>query len=376
MNGGKKFWIGFGVSALLLALFFLTVDLGRMLDAIAGADYVYVAPAAGLYLVAVLFRTLRWQKLLRHMRVVTVARLYPVVVVGYMANNLLPLRLGELVRSYYVSEREGISKTSALVTIFVERLLDALTLLLFIAVIAVFIPVLGVAEAFGERYGVSWQLLVAALSVPFVAAFGALLLMAFSPTNARVVGVALVRPLPEGLGARLINLLDLALAGLVPLRSPSSISGLFALSMPIWLLEAGLFFLIGLSFGLHEIYDNLWEMAIAIVLVTAVANIGSSVPAAPGGIGLFELVARETLVLLPLAAVDRSVAAGYVAVVHATLLLPMIVLGQVFLWVQQVSLGTLSRAGRSAAAGPGPVGGAVPLAADAAAEHPDGGQSE
>ncbi len=376
VNGAKQFWIGFGVSALLLALFFLTVDFGRMLDAIAGANYVYAAPAVGLYLLAVLFRTLRWRQLLRHMRVISVGRLYPVVVVGYMANNLLPLRLGELVRSYYVGEREGISKTSALVTIFVERLLDALTLLLFIAAIAVFIPVVGVAEAFGERYGVSWQLLVAALSVPFVAAFGALLLMAFSPSRARAIGIGLIRPLPDGTKARLVHTIDMVLNGLVPLRSPGAIISLFAMSLPIWLLEAGLFFLIGLSFGLHEVYDNPGEMAVAIVLVTAVANIGSSVPAAPGGIGLFELVARETLVLLPLAAIDRSVAAGYVAVVHAALLLPMIVLGQVFLWGQQVSLRTLSRAGRSTVAGPETVGSAAPLPADTSTKHVDGGHAE
>ena len=83
------------------------------------------------------------------------------------------------------------------------------------------------------------------------------------------------------------------------------------------------------------------------MLVTAIANIGSSIPAAPGGLGLFELVARETLVLLPLAAVDRAAAGAYVAVVHAALLMPMIVMGQAFLWVQHVSLGSLSLAGRS-----------------------------
>ena len=89
------------------------------------------------------------------------------------------------------------------------------------------------------------------------------------------------------------------------------------------------------------------ELAVAVVLVTAIANIGSSIPAAPGGIGLFELLARETLVLLPLATVDRSVAGGFAAVVHAALLLPMILLGQLFLWAEQVSFRKLSQAGRA-----------------------------
>ena len=345
-GGSGKFWVGLGISGVLLALFFVTLDPARLLDALADANYLYVVPAVGLYLVSILFRTLRWRTLLGHMRVVPVPRLYPVVVIGYMANNLLPMRLGELVRSYYVGEREGISKASALITIIIERLLDALTLLMFISAIALFVPIVALAEGFGERSGVYWPLLVAGLSLPFVVAFGALLFVAFRPGAARAIVSPFLRPLPEGAEGRVRELIDLFLEGLHSLRSSRTVAALFLLSIPIWLFEAGLFYLIGLGFGLDEIYDGPLEMAIAVVLVTAIANIGSSVPAAPGGLGLFELIARETLVLLPLAAVDRSLAGAYVAVVHAALLLPMIVLGQVFLWAQQASLTALFRGGR------------------------------
>ena len=116
-------------------------------------------------------------------------------------------------------------------------------------------------------------------------------------------------------------------AGFAPLSSLRTIALLFVLSVPVWGFETGLFFLIGFSFDFHHIYDNLWQLAAAMVLVTALANIGSSVPSSPGGIGLFELIARETLVLLPLAVVDRSEAAAFAAVSHFALLLPMIILG-------------------------------------------------
>ncbi len=349
MSGGrKKYWFGLGLSVVLLTLFVTTLDMGELLKALGDANYVFVAPAVALYLVSILFRTLRWQALLRHMRRVSVTRLYPVVVVGYMANNLLPMRLGELVRSYYVSEREGVSKTSALVTIVIERLLDALTLLFFISVIAVFVPLVGLAEAFGERSGVFWPLLVAALTLPFLGTFTVLLLVASAPVKATTIATALTKPLPDALELRLLQMFRMFLDGLKTLASPFELVRLFLMSMPIWLFEAGLFFLIGYSFGLDKLYESPLEMAVAMVLVTAIANIGSSVPAAPGGVGLFEIVARETLVLLPLAAVDRSLAGGYVAVVHGALLLPMIVLGQIFLWAQNLSLGGLSRAGRDA----------------------------
>ena len=346
MIAGRKIWIGFAISALLLALFLITVDLGRMTEALAEANYLFLIPGIGLYLISVFFRTLRWQLLLRHMRPISVKRLYPVVVVGYMANNLLPMRLGELVRSYHVGEREGISKTSALMTIFIERVLDALGLLFFIAIIALFVPLSGLAEALGEKTGIAWPLLVVALSAAFVLAFGTLMLFALFPDRTRSLALAAVSPLPERIESTLRHLIDMFLVGLTPLRNPRTLSRLFALSLPVWLFEAGLFFFVGFAFGLDNVYDNLGQMAIAVILVTAVANIGSSIPAAPGGIGLFELVARETLVFLPLAAVDKSVAAGFAAVVHLSLLLPMIIMGQVFLWAENVSLRKLSRAGR------------------------------
>ncbi len=358
MPGSAKFWIGIAVSVVFLALFVFTVDLERFLDALSRADYALLAPATALYLVSLLFRTLRWQRLLRHLKRVSVVRLYPVVVVGYMANNLLPMRIGELVRSYYVGEREGVSKTTALMTIVVERLLDALTLLAMVAVVALFVPVLGVAEGLGRLSSVPWPLLVAAVTLPFIAGFTVLVLTALAPDRAGRWAKTALRPLPRGLESRGADTVDMLLGGLISLRSPRSVVVLFLLSVPVWLFEAGLFMVIAYSFDLDLAFDNVYEMVAAIVLVMAIANIGASVPAAPGGIGLFELIARETLVLLPLAAVDRADAGAYAAVVHAVLLVPMIVLGQVFLWTQNVSLGSLSRAGRSMASERAAVAGA------------------
>ena len=350
MIGLRQVWIGFAVSVGLLALFFVTVDLDRMLDALAEANYLFVLPGIAMYLVSVLFRTVRWQVLLRHMRPVSVARLYPVVVVGYMANNLLPMRLGELIRSYYVGEREGISKTSALATILVERVLDAVTLLFFIAGIAMFVPLAGLAESFADRLGIPWPMLVALFSAPFVMTIGALIAFAFYPVVVLSLAAHPLGVLPRRVEERLRRLLEMFLEGLVPLRNPRTLALLFLLSVPIWLFETGLFFFVGFAFGLDKVYDSLGDLAVMAVVVTSVSNIGSSIPAAPGGIGLFELVARETLVLLPMAEVARSVAGGYAAVVHAALLLPMIVLGQLFLWASHISLRSLSKAGRDASA--------------------------
>ena len=318
-----------------------------MLDALASANYGYLAPGIALYFVSVWVRTVRWQVLLRHLKRVPAVRLFPALVVGFMANHLLPMRLGELVRSYHLSQREGVSAASAFATIMVERVIDAVTLLALVAVAAGFLPVIGLTQALGERSGVPWPLLATGASLPFIAMFGALLLLALHPARAASVATVVLRPLSPRAGRLLAELVRLFLDGLAALRSPARIFGLFLLSAPVWLLEAGLFYLAGLSFGLQDVFGSRLEMALAMVVVTAVSKIGSSVPAAPGGLGLFELVARETLVLLPAVSVDRSVAAAYAAVVHAALLLPMILLGQAFLWSEQLSLRRLLRQGRN-----------------------------
>ena len=347
MVGNLKFWIGIGISIALLMLFLLTVDMGRMIDALSEVDYIYLAPAVAMYLVSTYLRSLRWSVLLRHMKPVSANRLYPVVVVGYMANNLLPMRLGELIRSYYVGEREGVSKTSALVTVFVERVFDAITLLFFIMVIALFVPEMKrVAQSFGEESGIPWPLLLAGLSLPFIGALTSLVLFAVYPSKTRELILWFAKLLPRRYEETLDSLIETFLLGLAPLRSMKMLVALFLLSIPIWITEAAVFFLIGLPFGFVGLHSGPGAMAVTMVLVTAITNIGSSIPAAPGGLGFFEIIARETLALGPLVSVDRSVAAAFAVVVHAVILLPMIILGQVILWTGHISLGRLSREGQ------------------------------
>ncbi len=343
LRGNMKYWMGIGVSVILLALFLFTVDVRHMLEALGGANYWYVIPSVGMYMVSIYFRSMRWGVMLKHLKPVGARRLFPVVVVGYMANNLLPMRLGEFVRSYYLSEREGISATSAFVTVFVERIFDALALLFLIAIIAPFVPLSGLAEDLGGGLGVPPVLLMLGLSIPFIGAFCVLALLAAYPDRARAFALRPLRKLPDRLATILKGLLARALDGIAPLRDPRTLAALFGLSLPIWLTEVVVFWLMGYSFRIDEAHDGHVQMAANMVLITAVTNIGASVPAAPGGLGLFELIAREALTLGPLASVNRAVAGGYVVALHAVILLPMIVLGQVFLWVNHISLRKLSR---------------------------------
>ena len=136
----RRFWLGIVVTLGFLFLFLWKVDFGETGRELQDANYAYFIPAIACYFLALSVRSLRWRFLLLHLKPVSIPRLYPVVAIGYMANNMLPLRLGELVRAHFLGEKEGISKASVLSTIGVERVLDGLTLLLFAGVVWPFLP--------------------------------------------------------------------------------------------------------------------------------------------------------------------------------------------------------------------------------------------
>ncbi|MCL5961132.1 MAG: flippase-like domain-containing protein, partial [Chloroflexi bacterium] len=119
-----KFWLGLAVSCVFLYLAFRGQDFGQIGRAIRKANYVYVLPALAAYFAGIWIRAMRWRYLLSPVADRPARRLFPVVVIGYMANDILPVRMGELVRAYVLGEREQISKSATLATILVERIFD------------------------------------------------------------------------------------------------------------------------------------------------------------------------------------------------------------------------------------------------------------
>ena len=89
-----RIWLGAAVTALFVALAFVQLDIGETWSVAARANYAYLVPAIAVYAVSLYVRSFRWRYLLRPFADVHSWRLYPVVLVGYMANNLLPVRLG------------------------------------------------------------------------------------------------------------------------------------------------------------------------------------------------------------------------------------------------------------------------------------------
>lgn len=131
---------GLGVLVSLVCLFLVVrgVDLGRTWDVLREAHPAWVGLAVVALAGDVVLRGVRWQRLIAPIHRVAFPRLLAYMLVGYLANNVLPARLGELVRSHYLGDREGISRTTTLGTVVVERVVD-IAVLVAIAALAIFV---------------------------------------------------------------------------------------------------------------------------------------------------------------------------------------------------------------------------------------------
>ena len=327
------------ISAILLLILIYQVDLTELKDALVNADYVYVAPAVALYFVAVLFRAVRWRYLLQPLRAFPVRRLYPVVVIGYMANNLLPMRLGELVRAYYLGRQENFSTSSALGTIAVERLFDGLSLVALAAIAGPLLLWLGEFDGAADiSRGTALALVGGAVAV-FVVVLVVFTLLAVNPAFATRVEMCL-RILPARLRPPAVNFFRTFVAGLSILDSPRKHLALVLYSIPVWLMEGGMYLLIAYSFNLDSYFGSTGAFFLAALLLTATSNLATAVPSAVGGIGPFEVAAQQTLIAL---GVGASLAGAYSAFVHlAALWLPVNLVGLILLWKQNLSLKELA----------------------------------
>ena len=113
------------------------------------------------------------------------------------------------------------------------------------------------------------------------------------------------------------------------------------LSVPVWLSEVAMYFLIALGFDLQDHFPSISLLVGVLILTTATSNLGTSIPSTGGGVGPFEFFAQATLLFF---SVDVSVASAYVLVLHAALLIPITLLGIIYVWLSSSSLAELARA--------------------------------
>jgi uncharacterized protein (TIRG00374 family) len=321
-------WLGILISTIFVVLALRGLKLEEVWHNIRTANYIWLVPSVLVYFAAVVVRTWRWGFMLRPLKRVSVPRLFPVVVIGYMGNNIFPFRAGELLRSYVLRQRENILISSSLATVVVERVFDGLVMLAFVFIALPLTPIPGDNDG---RIGTM-------VSLASIAFFGAMILFfilaAFPDRFMHLAEWFADRLLPQKFAKPAMELLDHFLDGLASLRSFRNVIMIFFTSVLIWLLETVKYWFVMHAFDFQVSF-------FALMLMNGVVNLATTLPSAPGYVGTFDEPGIE---ILKLFGVNENTAAAYTLILHAALWLPITLLGFYYMLREGMSWSELSRA--------------------------------
>ncbi len=325
----RRTWLGIAISALLLAIVLYRLDLREVGRALASANYLYVAVGMLLTVVVCLLRSLRWRFMFAPIRGVRIRDLFSVLMLGFLGNNVLPARLGDVGMVFFLSERTKVPKGLSLGIVVFDRFLDFMTLLFFL--LAVTLVEVRSRPAWLEnlRYLGSSVLLAGIVAVLLIV-FCADAVTRLSERIARAV-------LPQRLAAFVTEQVSSFAAAFRAVKSSKWLPLVLLVSLAVWLtLGCGVFVLfravdLTLSFR-------------AAITVLAIVNLGLILPSSPGFIGTFQFLC---VVSLGLFGVSKESALGYSILYHATQFVPTTLLGLAVLHVEGIPWSSYAKSRRA-----------------------------
>lgn len=339
----KKFWIG--LIASVGALWWATrgVDFGRLWQALMAGHWWWLGLSLPLYLGGYWSRAARVSQLLEPIKKVPPSRVLPPLVIGFLFNNVLPLRLGEFVFAYLLGTREKVPRTASFAVVVFSRILDGITILAFFLVgLFAFLP-LGGFDAHGAPAGPQADLLgkvylagVAGAVFFGLVALACVALIARRDLALKVVD-ALLRFFPERFSAAGRNAVEKFIGGLGILKDPGKLFAVFLFNFVPWGLELFTYYFGARVFGLALT----WRQC---ALVMGMTNLALIAPSGPGGLGLFE---GGGMIVMSLLGVEKATGFAYIVMVHAIILLPINVWGAWYLWREGISFSDALHAGGS-----------------------------
>ena len=321
-----QFWLGILISIIFLYFALRGLQLGAIWETLKSANYWWLLPGIAVYFMAVWVRAWRWHYLLRPLKKISTSTMFPIVAIGYMGNNIYPARAGEILRAVVLKMKEGVSISSSLATIIIERVFDGVVMLAFVFLN---LPELATLTSSSGFVG-SIQTLAFWGAIAFIGALVIFLLAAMFPSlSSRIVDWLIANLLPKRWRETSSSLSHRFLSGLEALRSPQDALMIFFTSVVIWLLETGKYWLVLQAFPIKGV------SFFALMLMNGIVNLATTLPSAPGYIGTFD---APGIALLQAYGVKGAVAAGYTLVLHGALWLPITLVGAFFFMREGLSL--------------------------------------
>lgn len=317
--------VGLAISAIFLAFAFRNLNPTLVLDVIGTTNPLPLLAGAVWYFTAVSVISLRWGFLLRSGKAVSFAQLFRLVCIGYMGNNVYPLRSGEVLRIFLLQLREGIPMARATMVVIIERIFDGLVMLTFIVV------GLSVTNIASPEINTIVSVTAPLFGLALVIFFG----LAAKPDWLASLAGLVTRFLPGGLRDKVNGLVKDVIDGLKSFRSPADLVGAVVTSYLSWMLEASVYWIVSFAFNLGIDYGTA-------LVVVGVVNLAGLIPASPGQFGVYEFF---VILVLRAAGVAEVPATAYAFTVHMVIWLPVTLLGFFFLIRQGLGgFGAIARA--------------------------------
>ena len=310
--------IGSLISLAFLALAIKGIQWSEFFSVLKRTHYQYLIPASILTIIGHYIRAHRWKYLLLPVKRISTWSSFSSTMIGMMANNILPVRIGELLRVYAIGRSESISVSASFATIVYERILDVCGLLVLL-----------------------WLMLLRSEGPPWLQKTGFVILalnavlFVFLVLIQRYQGIInkiwdrIARPLPEKTREKIGGIIESFSSGLGTIRDKKVILPVIVTSILIWLapiLRAYICFVaLDLELTLFA--------AISILVLT---TIGSMIPSAPGYIGTTQYAC---VISLGLYGIGRGEALAYSVLLHITQILPNVIVGLYFMWRAGMTFG-------------------------------------
>ncbi len=320
-------WLGILSSLIFLFLVFRNVRWLELAAVLHTVNWTILLLAAAIYALSLMVRGLCWQALLAPLGPVSTKDAVTYANIGYMANSLLPLRAGEVIRAALLAQKRRLVKSAVLATIVLERLLDILILGALAMVLALTIPIPPIV-----RQGILVTALLGCLALIGVWAAAGGSVTNFSEAR-------LPRWLPRRATRVAVSLMRSFVNGLSVVRSVKQTAVASCYSLLAWSL-------VSVSVYLMMAACELRLPWYAALLVMVVVNLGSAIPSSPGSIGVVHFLA---VVAVSPWAVNQEVAVGFSIVFHALSFSVTVVLGGTCLLKEKLGLVRVNKASLEAA---------------------------
>lgn len=294
-----------------------------------------------LFLLSVALATLTFPARASRWRIILAARGEPVrwrpvwraTAIGFMANNVLPARAGELARAYAASRFVGLPLARSIGSIAVERVFDGLIVVLLLALVVATFDFPGAVTVGGTNVST----LAAWTGGLFVLALAVLFFLVHAPQRALASLGALARGvLPERAGALIVRVARSFIEGLSILRAPVDFARVVVWSLAVWLINAAAFYVGFLAFHIQPLPFT------SALLLQGIVAVGVALPSSPGFFGPFEAFSR---VALGLYRVPASAAESFAIGTHLGWFLPITAIGLFYLARSGLTLRDISATG-------------------------------